>query len=291
MLHALLSLFMLANIQWVAPSVTTSTFDPVNLLQAPVIPVKKNEAVAPLIKAKAALLIDMDSGTALYEKNSHDPLPIASLTKIMTAVIILEAHKPDEIVTIRNNYDTIEGTRAYFRKNEKITVKDMLKAMLVNSANDAAMILAEFHSGSAEQFAVDMNKKARTLNLLNTRFKNPVGFDEDGHYSSAYDLALLTKYALKKDLFRKIVKQPSIDFTDINGNNPHRLFSTNELLGSYLGIEGVKTGTTDAAGPCLINLARNPRNNHEVLAVLLNSPDRFQENKSMIDWAFTNYSW
>ena len=135
-----------------------------------------------------------------------------------------------------------------------------------------------------------MNEKTHILNLKNTHFVDPIGFDHDEHYSSAYDLAMLTKYALRFSEFRNIVKIKEAKITSTNGVIEHSFKTTNNLLYSYLDIQGVKTGTTDAAGESLINLAKNDYGN-EIISVLLDSPNRFQENKSLIDWTFRAYSW
>lgn len=294
MFRALLILLLIATFSAPQPAPFSDTsataFNPVDLLQASPIPVLKHEAIEPDIKAKAGLIMDYDTSLILYAKNMDTPLPMASLTKIMTAVLILDHHDPSEVVTVQSNFGTVEGVKISLQKGEKLTVDDLLKALLIPSAGDAAMALAEFHSGTVEKFVAQMNERAHSLNLFHTHFINPIGLDADNHYSSAYDLAVLTKYALHFKEFRNIVKLKSASITSIDSGMVRTLSSTNYLLGSYLDILGVKTGTTDAAGESLINLAQND-GGHRVIAVLLNSPDRFQENKSMIDWAFRSFEW
>lgn len=268
------------------------SFDSLQLLDVERIPKKKQEALAPVIEAKSALLIDLDSGIHLYEKNAHQRLPMASLTKIMTAVIILESHSLSEVVTVEDDFSLIPeiGVRIWLSQYEKLTVRDLLIGMLVRSAGDAALTLATYHSGSIEAFVDEMNQKATILNLKNTHYQNPIGLDEEGHYSTAFDLAILTKYALRNKPFRQIVRLPRATITSVNGKIKHEFDSTNYLLDSFLDIRGVKTGTTDEAGQSLINLARHP-NGKEVISVFLDSPERFQESKRLIDWSFRNYSW
>lgn len=266
-------------------------FSGIDLLKVTPVPAKKEQALKPIIKAKSALLMDLNSGTILFDQNAYEALPMASLTKIMTAVVILERHDLTDVITIKDNYGDIDGARVGFLHGEKFTVSDVLTAMLVRSANDAAMVLAAYDSGNVTAFVDVMNRKAVELHLKNTHFKNPVGFDDPDQYSSAYDLAILTKHALHSPVFRRIVSQDSGEIKALNSESPRRFQSTNMLLGSFLDIEGVKTGTTENAGNCLINLARHPQSRHEVLAILLNSPNRFQENKAMINWAFQNYAW
>ena len=299
MFRTIISLFLLATLNPMAVSQTapiskTAEFNESSLLDVQPIPIKNNDAIEPVIDAKAALLMDYDTSTVMYSKNEYQPLPMASLTKIMTASIILDSHKLDEVVTIDENYaamsDDVLGVRMWLVKGEKITVGNLLMGLLIPSAGDAAMALAKYHSGSVGAFVKEMNKKAEILNLKNTHFVNPIGMDAAGHYASAYDLAILTKYALRNKDFRRIVRTTSASVTSVDGKTVHQLNGTNFLLNSYLDIEGVKTGTTDGAGECLINLAKN-ENGREIIVVLLNSPDRFQENKSIIDWAFRNFSW
>jgi len=293
MFRSLVTLLLLASLNS-APltAVAPDAFDVTDLLKVESIPVKNNMAIEPVIEAKAALLMDLDTGMVLYKKNSRQRLPIASLTKIMTAVLILDSHSMDEVVKVEDNFNSAEelGVRMWLQQYEKITVENLLIGLLVPSAGDAAMALAQYHSGSEEEFIKEMNEKAKKLNLKNTNFTNPIGLDDDSHYSSAYDLAVLTKYALRNKDFRRIVQIPSTTVTSSDGRIQHKLEGTNYLLNSYLDIRGVKTGTTDAAGESLINLARST-DGKEVIVVLLNSPERFQESKRIIDWAFRNFTW
>jgi serine-type D-Ala-D-Ala carboxypeptidase (penicillin-binding protein 5/6) len=266
-------------------------FDMADLLSVSSIPTKIDMASQPVPDAKAALLMDMGTGMVLYQKNAYARLPMASLTKIMTAIIILENHSLDEIVTVKDDFNGTDlGVKMWLRQYEKMTVENLLISLLVPSAGDAAMALAEYHSGSVEKFVKAMNEKAKMLNLRDTHFVNPVGLDDPDHYSSAYDLALLTKFALRNKDFRRIVQIPGATVTSVDGKTSHSFEGTNYLLDSYLDIRGVKTGTTDAAGESLINLARNS-DGAEVIVVLLNSPDRFQESKRLLDWSFRNFKW
>lgn len=274
-------------------SVTTAdSFDAYDLLTVESIPHKTNETVGPVIEAKSAVLMDMDSGVLLYDKNAYQQLPMASLTKIMTALIILESHSLNEIVIIEDNFNEMEelGVRIWLHQYEKITVENLLIGLLVRSAGDAALALAKHHSGSVQGFVNEMNERAKELNLLNTNFINPIGIDDSGHYSTAFDLAILTKQALRNPDFRRIVRMPRASIASVNGQIKHEFESTNYLLESYLDIRGVKTGTTDDAGESLINLAHH-WNGKEMIVVLLDSPERFQESKRLIDWSFRNFLW
>lgn len=292
MIRSLTTLLLLANLTPVdLPVVSNESFaSQADLIDVQPIPHLQKNRVAPQIEAKAALLVDNATGLVLYEKNPQQPLPMASLTKIMTAILILEHHELDEVVTVSSNYSDLEGVKINVHQGEQMTVDSLLKALLLPSAGDAAMALAEYHSGSVAAFVEEMNQRAKALNLTHTYFKNPVGLDEEGHLSTAGDLVQLARYAMHFPAFRSIVKQSNTTIESIDGHFSYGLTNTNHLLGSYLNVLGIKTGTTDEAGESLINLARNDQG-HEVLSVLLNSPDRFQESKSMLDWAFRSYLW
>jgi serine-type D-Ala-D-Ala carboxypeptidase (penicillin-binding protein 5/6) len=292
MLRSLLSLMLFVNVNTtplVGP-LDPVVFQETSLLKLSPIPIKKKEAISPVIKAKAALVMDVDTGIVLYKKNQHTSLPMASLTKIMTAVLILESHNPDEIVIVQKSYDNVPGVRIGLRKGERITVGSLLIGLLVRSGGDAALALAEYHSGSETVFVEAMNQKAKKLNLNHTEFKNSIGLDAMGHNASVHDLAMLTRHALNNQQFRSIVQMPTAEIYSADGDIRHFFYNTNQLLNSYLNIIGVKTGTTDAAGQSLINLAYNT-DGHEIIAILLNSPNRFQENKGLIDWSFNNFYW
>ena len=298
MLRSLLSLLLIAGIN-TAPmpsTVQVDQFDMETLLDVQAIPLQKSTSVPIQIGAEAALLMDSDTGIVLYEKNGYKSLPMASLTKIMTAILIMESHELNEVVTVTSNYSQMTedqlGVRIWLRQYEKITVENLLIALLVPSAGDAALALANHHSGSADAFVKEMNKKAKILNLQYTNFTNPIGLDHKDHYASAYDLAILTKYALHNADFRRIVLMPNATITSTDGNITHQFAGTNYLLynNNGLDIRGVKTGTTLMAGQCLINLVRDA-NGKEVIVVLLDSPERFTESKQLIEWVFKNYLW
>jgi D-alanyl-D-alanine carboxypeptidase (penicillin-binding protein 5/6) len=294
MFRSLVILLLVAGLgaQASPPVNDSKPFDPASFIKVQAVPKKGVGAVAPVIEAQSALLMDMDTGILLAEKDPGRRMPMASLTKIMTAIIVLESHKLSEVVVVEDNFNKVPevGVRIWLQQYERITVGDLLIGLLVPSAGDAALALAKYHSGTVEKFMEEMNAKAQALHLANTSFMNPIGLDEEGHYSTAYDLAMLTRYALRNPDFRRIVRMTDVTIFSTNGKISHKFKNTDELLGSYLDIQGVKTGTTDEAGQSVINLARNGKGK-EVLSVILNSPNRFQESKSLIDWSFRNYSW
>jgi len=282
---------------------------------------KKPENIAPLIDAKAAIAVDMKNGMILYEKNIHEKMSIASLTKLMTTILIIEENDPAEIVTITNYASKTEGSKIWLTAGEKITIENLLYAALINSANDAATALAEFNSGGKiKDFVIKMNKKAEALNLYSTHFVNPTGLDDlnfleeqpekteddiaakdsslqkpdildtNSNYSTAYDLALLGKYAWGKSIIRRAVSKKELEISSTNEKITHKLKTTNDLLNSYLKVLGLKTGTTDGAGECLIAIIQND-NGNDIMTVVLNSPSRYKETKILTDWVFRSYQW
>jgi len=243
--------------------------------------------LGPKLSAQAALAFDAQSGQILFSKNPDTRLPIASLTKLMTAIVITEAHGNQEIVKVFDKVGTVEGTTIPLSRGEKITVENLLKGMLIASGNDAAYALAYYHSDDIEDFADEMNRKADILGLSNTHFQNPAGFDDSANYSSAYDLYLLVNYALKNPIINSIVRTHVTQISSANERIFHKLISTNLLFQSYLPITGIKTGTTEQAGQCLI--ARLPVGETEITTIVLGSEDRYTDSKLLLDWAIRAY--
>jgi len=244
------------------------------------------------VNARAAIITDLNSDRVLYAKNADAELPMASLTKIMTALIALDkfAGQLNTVVTVPAEALTVTGSRMSLYANERLTVLGLLKGTLIESANDAAMALAYTTGGDLKQFVALMNQKAQDLGLSQTHFTNPVGLDEDQHYSTAKDLAELTRVALENQTFAEIVATPKATVRDVSGKFVHSLTTTNKLLGQYQNVIGVKTGTTEEAGESLVASAVGD-SGQKVVVVLLDSPSRFQEGKAALDWALKAYSW
>ncbi|HHV99486.1 MAG TPA: D-alanyl-D-alanine carboxypeptidase [Clostridiaceae bacterium] len=245
-------------------------------------PVKTDEE--PKINAGAAIVIDMESGRVLYEKDGYTPRKMASTTKIMTAIVALERGNPEDVVTVSERAAGIWGSRIGLKKGQKIKLIDLLYGLMLNSGNDAAIAIAEHIGGTVEKFADMMNEKAYELGAINTNFITPHGLDVDGHYTTPYDLAVITAYALRNPTFSKIVGtvQTTISYRSLH--------NTNEMLGIYPGADGVKTGYTGKAGRCLVTSAT--RDNWRIISVVLNCPSRnarAQSSKAILDYAFNNY--
>ncbi|MFH1218464.1 MAG: D-alanyl-D-alanine carboxypeptidase family protein [Candidatus Peregrinibacteria bacterium] len=253
-------------------------------------PVKSSQFISPIIEAKSAIAIDVESGAVLFEKNAHERRAIASITKLMTMTIILEENELTETATVSANAAAIEGSTMYLRPGENITVENLLYGAIINSANDAAVALAEHNAGTVSEFVEKMNKKALSLGLVNTHFSNPIGLDHPDNYSSAYDIAKLSRYIYQYEFIRQAAQLKDFEVSSIDEKYKHKLNSTNDLLDSYLHIKGLKTGRTDTAGLCMVAVAEKNENN-EIITVVLNSPARFTETKILVDWVFRAYSW
>lgn len=261
-----------------------------NLVETKTVPLKNPEMISPIIGAKSAISTDMESGEILFEKNVHERLQIASITKLMTILIILEENRFDETVKISKNAANTEGSTMHLVAGEEITIKNLLFGALINSANDSAVALAEHNSGNVEAFVKKMNDRSGELGLLNTHFSNPIGLDHKDNYSSAYDLSRLANYIYKNKFIQEAAVIKNLEVKSINGKYNHNLSSTNELLNSYLKIKGLKTGKTSMAGLCLVAISENDSGD-EIITIVLDSPDRFGESKILIDWVFRAYNW
>lgn len=252
-------------------------------------PYPVNQEISPLpsFTARSVVALDIDSMVGLYQKNPGERVSPASTTKIMTALVALDYYSLNQVLTV-GEFE-VEGNMIDLVSGEEITVENLLYGLLVGSGNDAALVLAQNYPGGTTGFLLAMNKKAAQLQLENTRFANPTGLDEEGHFSTALDLARLTVEAIKNPTFSRIVSVPSLVITDVSGQKTHFLENTNELIGKLEGVKGVKTGWTQNAGECLIALTE--RNGEKIVTVLLGSEDRFGETQALINWVFENFRW
>ncbi|WPX07708.1 D-alanyl-D-alanine carboxypeptidase family protein [Anaerocellum danielii] len=244
------------------------------------------------ISAKSAILVDFDTGKILYEKNSHEKLSPASITKIMTMILICEVIEKGRIklsdkVVASQNASSLGGSQIYLKENEEMTVEDLLKSIAIASANDACVALAEHIAGSVQEFVYMMNKKAKELGMLDTNFVNPYGLDAENHYTSAYDVAIMSRELLKHKIIRKYL----ITWVDTIREGKFGLTNTNKLVRFYKGCTGVKTGSTDKAKFCVSASAL--RNGLHLIAVIMGASDsktRFNEAIKLLDWGFANFS-
>ncbi|MBQ7647068.1 MAG: D-alanyl-D-alanine carboxypeptidase [Clostridia bacterium] len=242
--------------------------------------------------AKAALLMEAGTGTVIYSSNENGKLPIASVTKIMCTLLITEAIDSGKIaltdtVTVSERAASMGGSQIFLEPNEQMTVNDLLKSLIVVSANDASVALAEYVYGSEESFIDAMNRRAAELGMNNTHFANTTGLDDPDHYSTAYDIAVMTRELLKHEL----IFDYTMIWMDTVRNGAFGLSNTNRLIRFYPGANGMKTGFTDKAMYCLSGTAK--RDGMQLIAVVLGaktSDERFKAVKSMLDYGFANYS-
>lgn len=239
------------------------------------------------ISAKSAILIDSKTGAVLYEKNAYEKLPMASTTKIITAITAIDNGNVNDIVTVSRNASYTEGSSVYLREGEKISLLDLLYALMLESGNDAAVAIAEHISGNVENFALLMNETCEKAGATSTNCINPNGLHDELHFTTARDLAIITSYALKNDLFRKIVATEFENISNEAGENNRSLTNHNKLLKTYDGAIGVKTGYTKKAGRCLVSAAK--RGEIESIAVTLNAPDDWNDHKAMLEYSFDNF--
>ncbi len=242
---------------------------------------------APQVSAQAGFFIDTKSGQVLYAKNIHQRLPIASLVKVMTVLIALEHKNMDDQFTVSQHAADMEPDKMLLIAGEKLTLKELLDGIFLVSANDAAEVLAENSTGNRNEFIKLMNEKAKQLGMINTFYANPTGLDEDSNnsFSSAYDLALLTRYLIRH--FPEVVdipKQEHIYLPQTEEHQDYDMYTGINLISTYPGVVGFKTGYTPEAGLTLITLAR--KDGHEVIGVLLGSGDRRDEARELLDYSF-----
>ncbi len=244
------------------------------------------------LSAQSAILLETSSGQIIYEKNAYARLPMASTTKIMTALVALEKCPPDGAeryaITVDKRACGVEGSSIYLVPGERLTLEALLYAMMLESANDAAAAIAIGISGSIEAFADEMNALARTLGLADTHFTNPHGLDGEEHYTTAADLARLTAYALENETFRKIVSTESYTIPSSDGSGLRYLKNHNKLLRLSDTVIGVKTGFTKRSGRCLVSAAE--QNGVTVVAVTLNAPDDWNDHLVLHKLGFSAFS-
>lgn len=236
------------------------------------------------LSAKSVILINAQTNEIVYEKNAYERRGMASTTKIMTALIALEKGNQKKVITAKDEDVRIEGTSIGLRDGDKITLETLVKGMLLESGNDAANVTARAIGGSREQFVSLMNKKAKEIGMNNTVFKNPSGLTEEGHCSTAFDMALLGSFAIKNKQFRSIC---SMDTVRVSYGTPEyqRTFKNhNKLLNTCEGVFGIKTGFTKASGRCLVSAAE--RDGVTLVAVTLSAPDDWNDHKKLYDYGF-----
>lgn len=292
MIESFLTIYFLAviepaTLQGVREAENEMSIEQIFSLPSPFL--KNPHFIAPVLKSKSALAINEKTNTILFQKNPSSKLQIASLTKLMTAYIILSENRLDEIVTASKNAAETPGSKIWLYPGEKITIQNLLYGLLIPSGNDAAVALAEHNADTVEAFVEKMNSYTQKLEMLHTHFDNPEGLDSEENYSTAMDLAILSKKVLTFPIISEIVKNKTFVITSLNGKLKHKLENTNKLLGGYLSIKGLKTGRTVGAGECLISIVDDHKGGN-IITIILGSPDRFQETKVLIDWIYRAFN-
>lgn len=261
----------------------------VPLLLLPFIQVAEAQVTipGPSTHAQSAALIDVTSGRILYSKDGDKELRIASLTKIMTAIVAIEQGKLDDKVKVSSTAFAKEGSSLYLKLGEEMTLENMLYGLMLRSGNDAASAIAEHVGGSEEGFVLLMNQKAEEIGLKHSHFMNPHGLDADGHYSTANDLARLTAYALHNPVFKRIVATEDKSAPNPNESWEYSWHNKNKMLRLYEGADGVKTGYTKKAFRCLVSSAT--RNGQQLAAVTLNDGNDWNDHARMLDFGFDHF--
>lgn len=242
---------------------------------------------APPISAECAVVIDADSGRVMFEKNAYSAHGMASTTKIITAIVALESGDLNSVARVSAKTAAVEGSSMYLEENEEITLENLLYGLMLVSGNDAATAIAEHISGSEEKFVELMNKKAAEIGALNTHLENPHGLSSDTHYTTAYDLAKITAYALKNSKFAEIVSTKTKNITSSDGS-VRTLNNHNRFLRIYDGCIGVKTGFTKATGRCLVTAVK--KSDMTLVCVTLCDPNDWDDHKALYDYVFDKYA-
>lgn len=238
----------------------------------------------PTVTADAAVLMDATTGDVLFDKQGHKRRAPASTTKMMTAILGFELGRPDEVVTVSPRAAAVGESTIHLDPGEKATLYELITGALVKSGNDACVAIGEHIAGSETQFIRMMNQKAFSIGAKNTHFENTNGLPHKNHYSTAYDLALIARYGLKLPAFSSITRQKETEIHFLEPDFLMDLRNTNKLLWSYPYADGVKTGTTNAAGKCLV--ASATKDGRQLIAVVLHAPNRFGDAQKLLEWGF-----
>jgi D-alanyl-D-alanine carboxypeptidase len=234
------------------------------------------------LSASGIAIVDLRSGQNVYVKQHKIQRPMASLTKLMTALLIVENHEMNEVVTVPQNVTNAVGNKAYLPPGNRFTVGDLLSALLINSANDAALTLAQHHSGSVSAFVADMNERALKLGLTSTSFRNPSGLDHPAHWSTPQDIAWLTMFTLRYEEISERLGRSGARIASVGTNDdPIQLYHTHALLHAQNPVIAGKTGTTNDAGQCLISIVKTEE--RDLLVVLLNSNQRYKDMETILE--------
>lgn len=241
----------------------------------------------PSLSASSAVVIDGETGDIIFEKNAHQSRSMASTTKIMTTLLAVESGKLNDVIKIKSP-PLIEGTAVGFKSGDTVTLETLCYGMILESGNDAALLTAEFLAGSEADFSLLMNKKASEIGMKNTNFVTASGLDDESHYTTAYDMALLGAYAVKNEKFAEICSTKNYKAHFITPDITSTFYNHNRLLGSCDGVFGIKTGFTKKSGRCLVTACK--RDNKILVAVTLNAPDDWNDHKKLYEYGYSLYN-
>ena len=240
------------------------------------------------VSAKSAIMIDAETGRIIYEKNAYDRLSMASTTKIITAITAIENGNLSDIVTISENAASTEGSSVWLEPGEKLTLSELLYAMMLESGNDASVAVAEHIGGSIEAFSVMMNETCKKAGAISTSCITPSGLDAEQHFTTAYDMAQIACHAMKSEIFREIVSTYKTTIPWEGKEWGRTLVNHNKLLNMYDGVDGIKTGYTKKSGRCLVSTAE--KDGFRVIAVTLDAPDDWNDHIKLFEYAFSTYT-
>ncbi|CAN5311112.1 N/A [soil metagenome] len=258
-----------------------------NIGDASSLPILTGVKSGSIFTGQGIIAVDADSNVTLFEKNADQPLYPASTTKILTALVALEYYKPDDILTVKDA--SVEGQVMGLFYGEKMTFDNLVNGLLIYSANDAAITIADNYPGGRVAFVAAMNNKATDLNLTHSHFANPVGLDDPTQLTTARDMVRVAEIAMQNQSFAQIVGTKNKTVKDVTGKFSYELANVNQLLGSIPGVIGIKTGWTEDAQQNLVTDVN--RNGHNVFITVLGSQDRFGETITLINWIYQSYSW
>ena len=244
---------------------------------------------SPAVTARAAVLLDQSTGRIMFSKNAYEQLPMASTTKIMTAILAIESGRLDEVVTVSEYASQVEGSSVNLEANEEKTLEELVYGLMLRSGNDAATAIAEHLSGSVEKFTEKMTRRAKELGAAQTKFKNPHGLHHEDHYTTAYDLGLIAVHAMSLPKFREVAATEEKRISWTGKSFDRVLHNQNKLLSMYEGADGIKTGWTTPAGRCFAGAAT--RNGWGLVAVVLNAPQMWEDTIELLDFGYSYYHW
>jgi len=243
-----------------------------------------------ILDARSVILYDVKSDRNLFEKNIKEKLPIASLTKVLNAIVVWEKFSPNDIVTVQSSAVGVDGQRKDLYVGERLSVNSLMQMMFIESSNDAAYALRDYAASHSLDLVAEMNTKASLLGMNNTRFVDPAGLDDTG-YSTASDLVKGVAYALRYDAIWSFSRKTTATIVSVDGKISHEIRNTDQLLGVLSDIVGGKTGYTDSALGCMILIVDAPNQGNRIIGIVLGSHDRFGDMKNLISWAQKAYRW